>query len=245
MRERIHKLLFESDTRAGRKFDYFIQSLIVLSLISFAIETLPNLPMSLRFSLAGFEVFVIFIFTLEYALRIYAAKDRWGYIFSFFGLVDLIAILPFYMVFALDLRVVRAFRILRVFRVLKLVRFNRAVERYKMAYSIVKEELALFFVVTGILTYLAAAGIHFFEHEAQPEQFQSIFHSFWWAIVTITTVGYGDVYPITLGGRIFTLFILIAGVGVVTVPAGLVASALSKAREVQSEKVETPEKSEN
>lgn len=236
MRERVHKLLFEADSRAGRWFDYFIQSLIVLSLISFAIETLPDLPMPIRLSLAGFEVFVIFVFTAEYALRIYAARNRWGYIFSFFGLVDLIAILPFYIVFALDLRVVRAFRILRVFRVLKLVRFNRAVERYKMAYSIVKEELALFFVVTGILTYLAAAGIHFFEHEAQPEQFQSIFHSFWWAIVTITTVGYGDVYPITLGGRIFTLFILVAGVGVVTVPAGLVASALSKAREVQSEK---------
>ncbi len=238
MRELIYKLVFESDTRAGRLFDCTIQSLIILLLISFAVETLPNLPMSLRYGLASFEVLVIFVFTIEYALRIYAAKNRFKYIFSFFGLIDLIAILPFYLIFASYLRLVRAFRFLRVFRVFKLVRFNKAIKRYQIAFSIIREELVLFFLVTGILTYLAATGIHYFEHEAQPEQFQSIFHSFWWAVVTITTVGYGDVYPITLGGRVFTLFILMAGVGVVTVPAGLVASAIYKAREIEEKEAE-------
>ena len=93
----------------------------------------------------------------------------------------------------------------------------------------------LFMIVILILLFIVSAGIYFFEHEAQPEVFKSIFHSAWWSIVTLTTVGYGDVYPITIGGKIFTFFVLIIGVGVVTVPAGLVATSLSKAREIQDE----------
>lgn len=89
--------------------------------------------------------------------------------------------------------------------------------------------------MTAIFLFLASAGIYYFENAAQPESFASIFHSGWWAIVTLTTVGYGDVYPITLGGRIFTFFILMVGVGIVTIPAGLVASALTKARQIEDE----------
>ena len=96
-----------------------------------------------------------------------------------------------------------------------------------------KEEVALFLIVTLILIFIVSAGIYFFENEAQPDKFQSVFHSMWWTIVTLTTVGYGDVYPITVGGKIFTFFILILGLGIVTIPAGLVASALSKAREIE------------
>ena len=96
-----------------------------------------------------------------------------------------------------------------------------------------KEEVALFLIATLILIFIVSAGIYFFENEAQPDKFQSVFHSMWWTIVTLTTVGYGDVYPITVGGKIFTFFILILGLGIVTIPAGLVASALSKAREIE------------
>ena len=91
----------------------------------------------------------------------------------------------------------------------------------------------LFMMVILILLFIVSAGIYFFENQAQPEVFKSIFHSSWWSIVTLTTVGYGDVYPITLGGKIFTFFVLIIGVGVVTIPAGLIATALAKAREIQ------------
>ena len=104
-----------------------------------------------------------------------------------------------------------------------------------MAAKIVKEELVLFLMVAAIFVFVAASGIYFFENEAQPEKFSSVFHSLWWAIVTLTTVGYGDVYPITIGGRIFTFFVLLIGVGIVAVPAGLIASALSKAREIEEE----------
>jgi voltage-gated potassium channel len=153
-------------------------------------------------------------------------------------LIDLIAILPFYLPGTIDLRYLRVFRVFRVFRALKLIRYNKALNRFHIAAGIVREEMVLFFLVTGILMFLTAAGIYFFEHEAQPDQFASIFHSLWWAVVTLTTVGYGDVYPITLGGKMFTFFVLVIGVGIVTVPAGLVATALSKAREIEKEELE-------
>lgn len=104
-----------------------------------------------------------------------------------------------------------------------------------MAYSIVREEIILFFIVTGIFLFLASAGIYYFENPMQPDKFSSIFSSGWWAVVTLTTVGYGDVFPITVGGKIFTFFILMVGVGIVTIPAGLVASALTKARQIEDD----------
>ena len=132
-----------------------------------------------------------------------------------------------------DLRFLRAFRIFRLFRALKLIRYSKAINRLSTAIDIVKEELVLFFVIILILIFMVSAGIYFFENEAQPDIFQSIFHSMWWAIVTLTTVGYGDAYPITMGGKIFTFFVLIIGVGVVTIPAGLIGSALSEARNLE------------
>ena len=160
------------------------------------------------------------------------SKKPFGYIFSFYGLIDFLAVIPYYLS-SIDLRFLRAFRVFRIFRAFKLIRYNKALNRFQIAYRIVKEELMLFLVVIVILLFNVSAGIYFFENQAQPDVFKSIFHSSWWSIVTLTTVGYGDVYPITLGGKIFTFFVLIIGVGVVTVPAGLVATALSKAREIQ------------
>ena len=142
---------------------------------------------------------------------------------------------PFYGANFIDLRFIRVFRIFRVFRALKLIRYNKALNRFNIAAGIVKEEIVLFFIVTSIFVFLSSSGIYFFENEAQPNVFTSVFHSLWWAVVTLTTVGYGDVYPITIGGKIFTFFVLIIGVGIVTVPAGLVATALSKAREIEEE----------
>jgi len=238
MREKLRLIVEDNTTRKGKYFDYFIQLLILLSLISFSIETLPDNSSRTIKILDLFEIFCIAIFSIEYLLRVYVAKSPFKYIFSFYGVIDILAILPFYLRGAMDLRVLRAFRIFRIFRALKLIRYNRALNRFKIAARIVKEELVLFLVVTGILIFLASAGIYFFENEAQPELFKSVFHSFWWSIVTLTTVGYGDVYPITMGGKIFTFFVLIVGVGIITIPAGLVASALSKARKIEDEEIE-------
>ena len=155
------------------------------------------------------------------------------YIFSFYGIIDLLAILPFYLKGTIDARAIRAFRVFRVFRALKLIRYNRALRRIHLASRMVREEVILFLIITSIFIFLSSAGIYFFENEAQPDVFKSVFHSTWWSVVTLTTVGYGDVYPITVGGKIFTFFILLIGVGIVTIPAGLVATALSKAREIE------------
>lgn len=228
-----HNIIEDNTTKKGRYFDYFIQLLIILSLVSFSIETLPDISDKSKLWLRYFEVFSILVFSIEYLLRIWVSKKPVSYIFSFYGIIDILAILPFYLVGFLDLRFLRAFRILRIFRALKVIRYNKAIQRFGVAFKLVKEEIVLFIVCTIILIFITSAGIYYFENEAQPETFKSIFHSAWWSIVTLTTVGYGDVYPITLGGRIFTFFVLMIGVGLVTVPAGLVASALSKAREIE------------
>lgn len=229
MKEKLRLIIEDNTTKAGRRFDYFIQILIILSLLDLAIETLPDNSETTKLFLRRFEVFSIAIFSIEYLLRVYIAKKPLKYIFSFYGLVDLLAILPFYLRTAIDLRSLRIFRIFRIFRAFKLVRYNKAMNRFYIAFKIVREEIMLFLMVTAIFLFLTSAGIYYFENEAQPEIFKSIFHSGWWSVVTLTTVGYGDVYPITVGGKIFTFFILILGVGVVTIPAGLVASALTKA----------------
>lgn len=216
------------------KWDYAIQILIVLSLISFAVETLPGLSIAVRKELKVFETISVLVFTLEYLVRFFCARPRFGYMFSFFGLVDLAAILPFYLSTGIDLRSIRAFRLLRLFRLLKLVRYSAAVRRYHRAFDIAREELVLFGATALILLYLAAVGIYYFENPAQPTVFVSIFHSLWWAVCTLTTVGYGDIYPVTVGGKIFTFVVLVIGLGVVAVPSGLLASALSKAREEEN-----------
>lgn len=235
LKERLRSIIDDNTTRLGKYFDLTIQVLIFISLIAFAVETLPNNSEDAISLLNFIEYFTVIIFSIEYILRIYCAKEPLKYIFSFYGLVDFLAIIPFYLQFGLDLRSLRAFRVFRVFRALKIVRYNKALKRFGIAANIVKEEVVLFLIIILIFIFLVSSGIYFFEHEAQPEAFKSIPHSFWWTIVTLTTVGYGDVYPVTLGGKIFTFFVLMIGVAVVTVPAGLVATALSKARQIEDE----------
>ena len=235
-----HKLreIVDDNTRlSGKVFDYVIQSLILLSLVSFSVDTLPGNPDRLNVALRIIEVVCVVVFSIEYVLRIYVAQKPFKYIFSFYGLIDLIAILPFYISRTIDLRSLRVFRVFRIFRALKLIRYNRALRRFHIAFRIIREELILFAILSAIMIFLSASGIYFFENKTQPELFRSIFHSLWWAIVTLTTVGYGDVYPVTVGGKIFTFFVLIVGIGIVTVPAGLVASGLSKARQIEQEEM--------
>ncbi len=234
----LKQIIERHDTKAGRAFDLVIQSLIVLSLVSFSIETLPSLSAGLRRILYWTEAVTVAIFTIEYLLRIYVADRKLAFIFSFFGLVDLLAILPFYVAPGLDLRAVRSFRLLRLFRILKLARYNKAVRRFHRALHIAREELTLFLFVALILFYLSAVGIYYFENEAQPVIFASVFHSLWWAVCTLTTVGYGDIYPITVGGRVFTFFVLLVGLGVIAVPTGIVATALAQARELEESEKE-------
>jgi voltage-gated potassium channel len=235
MKEKLRIIIEDNTSQKGKVFDYFIQVLIFLSLIAFTVETLPNNSVDTVNILNNFELICVIIFSVEYILRIFVSKNPFKYIFSFYGIIDFLAIFPFYLRGIFDLRALRAFRIFRIFRALKLIRYNKALNRFHIAAKIVKEEIILFLIITFIFIFLASAGIYFFENEAQPKVFASVIHSGWWAVVTLTTVGYGDVYPITTGGKIFTFFILLIGVGIITIPAGLVASALSKAREIEED----------
>lgn len=211
-------------------FDLFIQALVLLSLISFSLETLPGLTAREQQVLSWMEYSIVGIFTIEYLARCWVADKVRDHAFSFFGVVDLISILPFYLSLGIDLRALRAVRLLRIFRVLKLFRFGNALERFSKAVTLAAPELIIFSFATFIIMYLAAVGIYYFENPAQPENFPSVIHSLWWATTTLTTVGYGDIYPITAGGKIFTFFILMLGLGIVGVPTAIIASTLSAVR---------------
>ena len=238
MFKEIKHIIEKNESRKGRVFDIFIQLLIIVSLATYSIETLPNLSSQNKSYLQTVELIIVIIFTIEYILRVIVSDKPVKFFLSLYGLIDLFAILPFYLSFGIDLRGIRAIRLLRLFRAFKLLRYNKALQRFNIALRLSKEEFVLFSFISLIMLYLSAAGIHYFENKAQPENFSSIFDSLWWAICTLTTVGYGDVYPITIGGRIFTFFILIIGLSIVSVPAGIISSALSKAREMQNQENE-------
>lgn len=217
------------------RWELFIQAVILLSLADFALETLPTLSPTQRTLLAWVEVFSVTVFTVEYVVRAVGSRPPTKYLLSFYGIVDLLAILPFYLGLIVDLRALRSLRFLRLLRILKLTRYSKAWRRFHRALIISREELILFAATALVLIYLAAVGIYYFEHEAQPEVFTSMFDGLWWAVATLTTVGYGDSYPVTAGGRFFTFVILVIGLGIVALPSGIVASALAKAREEEDE----------
>ena len=227
----IAEVVQRSDTPAGRVFDLCVLALILYSIVTLSIETVPDLSEPSKKFLRISEILVTLLFTVEYGLRIATSSQRIKYIFSFLGIIDLIAIAPFYLALGVDLRGIRAFRLFRVFRILKLTRYSKAMKRFGKALDLAREEIVLFMLTTTVLLFLSAVGIYYFENQAQPEHFKSIPHSLWWAVATLTTVGYGDVYPVTAGGKFFTFAILMIGLGIVAVPAGLVASALSNVQE--------------
>jgi voltage-gated potassium channel len=212
------------------RWETVIEVLVVANLVALAFETLPTLSPFWREALWTFEVLCAAVYTVEYGVRLYLARPRMKYVTSFYGIIDLLAILPFWLMAAFNLQAVRAFRLLRLLRLFKLVRYTNAVHRFRRAFVIARDDLVLFGVIALIVLYLSAIGIYHFEHDAQPERFSSVFDSLWWALATLTTVGYGDIYPITAGGRLFTFIVLVCGLGVIAVPSGLLASALSRVR---------------
>ena len=212
------------------EYTWCITGLILFSVICFSLETLPDLNERVIAFLSYAEIVITVLFTIEYIIRIALSERRLRFIFSFYGLVDLLAILPFYLAFAVDLRSLRLVRLLRAVRILKLARYSSAMKRITLALYAAKEELIIFTFASFVLLYLAAVGIYHFEHAAQPEVFRSIFDCLWWSVATLTTVGYGDIFPITDGGRFFTFIVLMIGLGLVAVPTGIVASSLSAIR---------------
>jgi len=209
-------------------FDKFIYALIILNLISMVIESEPGLTVNTKAYLFYFEVISISIFSLEYLTRTWLSlKQKKNYNLSFFGIIDLISILPFFFSSTLgfDGRFVRIFRLFRVSRILKLGKFSKSFELLGDGIYNVKRELYITFFIAFIMLFFSASGIYYLENPEQPEAFSSITESFWWAVSSLTGVGFEEIFPKTIGGKLFGTLISLVGIGVVAVPTGIVSAS--------------------
>lgn len=225
-RRAILQVLDGTHPTIGRGVALLLHILIVISAVAIAMETVETLPATLRRVLTWVEYLILAIFTVEYMLRLACSDRPLRYAVSFWGIVDFLAIVPAILFLVPDAQSIRSLRLLRLVRLLKLFYASRALDRLSRAFEKNRAELMIFSFIALVVLYLSAVGIYHFEHQAQPETFGSIPAALWWALATLTTVGYGDVYPVTLAGRAFTGIVLLVGLGIIAVPAGLITSAL-------------------
>lgn len=238
MKNRIYQLVVKGShgKRINILFDYMIMSLILLNVAAIILETLPDLELKFAHFFRIFEVVSVIIFTIEYMMRIYVsdrthpASSRFQsvlkFIFSGYGLIDLFAILPFYLpfLFSIDLRFLRILRMIRFMSIFKINRYNRSVN---LIWTVVKEkraELTITVFLAFLILLIASFLMFYAEGEVQPDKFPNIAACFWWAIETLTTVGFGDVYPVTPVGKFISGLIAILGIGLVALPTGIVSA---------------------
>jgi len=229
-REKLHEIIFEADTKAGKLFDVILLVSIVLSVIVVMLDSVKSISTKHGELLLLLEWTFTILFTAEYFLRIYTIGKPLKYIFSFYGIVDLLAILPTYIgLFFPNTRyfaVVRILRVLRVFRVLKFVQYLGAANSLMLALKSSRKKITIFIFTVLILVVILGSVMYIIEGEENG--FTSIPHSIYWAIVTLTTVGYGDISPQTPLGQTLAAFIMILGYGIIAVPTGIVTSEMSR-----------------
>ena len=238
LRKKIYTVVFGSDTPGGRLFDGILLILILLSIVSVFLESVEKFSSSYLLYIQIAEWIFTLLFTIEYALRVYSSKKPSRYIWSFYGLIDLLAILPAYisLVFVGShyLIVIRAFRLLRVFRILKLSRFLSEGNTLRMALQSSMYKITVF--LTSVVTLVIIVGTLMYVVEGSASGFTSIPVSIYWAIVTITTVGYGDISPVTPLGQILASILMITGYGIIAVPTGIVSVEMARATEEARDK---------
>ncbi|MBR1584350.1 MAG: ion transporter [Clostridia bacterium] len=231
----------DGDNRASRVFDLLIMGLIVLSVVTIVLESFDDLNTRYRALFSAFESFTVAIFTVEYALRIWTADllypnekhPRLKYVFSFLAIIDLMAILPFYLPFlSADFRFLRMVRLLRLFRLFRVFKMGRYLEALQTVMQVIRasaSRLVIAVVLCFFVMLFSAIIMYTVENPVQPEQFPNVIASLWWAICTLTTVGYGDVYPITAVGRFFAALISLVGIGIIAIPTGIIAAGFTTA----------------
>ena len=223
----------------SRFVDIFLLTLIFLNVLMVILETIEDLFLNYNKFFRMFEYFSILIFSLEYAGRFWSCVEdnhdsssflriRMKYLLSFPALVDLIAILPSLLAFIFPSVDLRFIRVLRILRFLKFSRYSTSINNLLKVIWDQRKSFGAAFFILFIMLILASSGIYLVEKDAQPEKFGSIPQAMWWSIVTLTTVGYGDVYPITALGKIFGSVIIILGIGTVALPSGILASAFTE-----------------
>lgn len=230
LRKRIHEIIFEADTRAGKAFDIALLVAIIMSVLVVMLESVRSLDKKFAPEFDTLEWIFTILFTIEYLLRIYVTNKPFKYIFSFYGIIDFLSIIPTYLGLfiggAEPLLVIRSLRLLRVFRVLKLTRYVGESNQLVSALMASKRKILVFLFAVLALTIVMGTAMYLIE--GRKNGFDSIPHSIYWAIVTLTTVGYGDISPHTWAGQILASVIMILGYGIIAVPTGIVTSEMTK-----------------
>jgi len=243
----------ESGDRASSIFDWSIMALIALSILTIILDSFQNIHERYQTLFQTFEVITVIVFTIEYILRIWTADllypdakhPRLKYCFSFMAIVDLLAILPFYLpFFSADLRFLRMMRLFRLFRLLRVLKLGRYLDALQVIVKVIRTsgpQLIMSVVICFFVMLFSAIIMYEVENPVQPEQFPNVLSSLWWAICTLTTVGYGDVYPITAVGRFFASVISLVGIGIIAIPTGIIAAGFNQVinKEQDKDAVET------
>lgn len=226
----------EEDDKLGKAVDVALLVLILLNVIDVMLETVPAINDRMGRYFYSFEIFSVVVFSVEYVLRLWVCTvheeykgpvvGRLKYAITPMALIDLLAVLPFYLplLFTQDLLMLRLFRLFRLLRLLKALRYSESLKVFTDVYRMKRSELAVVFMAIVFLLIMASALLFHLEHEAQPEAFSSIPASMWWGVATLTTVGYGDITPITPMGKFFGAIIALLGIGLFALPAGIIGS---------------------
>jgi voltage-gated potassium channel len=235
-KEKLHEIIFEADTKAGKIFDEILLVFILLSVGVVMLDSVPRIQQDYKPYLNIAEWFFTFIFSFEYILRVWTTKIKSRYIFSFYGIIDLLSVLPTYLSLFLTgthfLVVIRILRLLRVFRVLKLVQFIGASRVLLKSFASSKHKITVFFLF--VLLIVTIMGSIMYIIESPEDGFTSIPRSIYWAIVTLTTVGYGDIAPQTFFGQFIASIVMLMGYAIIAVPTGIITSDFIKESKHQS-----------
>ncbi|PLX02943.1 MAG: ion transporter [Marinilabiliales bacterium] len=235
LKEKLHDIVFEADTREGKIFDVVILILILLSILLVMLESVKEIEIHFDRLFYFLEWIITIVFTIEYILRIIITRRPIKYIFSFYGIIDLLAVAPTYMGLILSgvggLVVIRAMRLLRVFRIFKLTRYTNEARNIMLALRASKAKLLVF--LFSVLTIVTIIGTLMYLIEGSSSGFTSIPRSMYWAIVTLTTVGYGDIAPQTAFGQLLSSFVMILGYAIIAVPTGIVSVEISRLKKHQ------------
>ena len=229
-KHRLHEIIYEADTPSGKFFDVVLLIAILASILFVMLESVPSINDEYGKFLNIAEWVITILFSVEYILRIVAIKKPWKYVFSFYGIIDFLSTIPKYLSLILvgthNLAALRALRLLRVFRILKLARFIGASNRLLVALRASRAKIAVFLFFVVILCIIL--GTLMYMIEGADNGFTSIPRSVYWAIVTLTTVGYGDIAPGTPLGQLIASAIMILGYAIIAIPTGIVGSEMVK-----------------
>jgi voltage-gated potassium channel len=230
VRNKLYSIIFRSDTPEGRWFDIVLLWLILLSIAAVFLESVASIREKYLSVLYACEWFFTITFSIEYLLRLYSSPRRLRYVFSFYGVIDLLAILPGYLGLFIPnvqyLLVIRSLRLLRVFRILKLTRYLKESDVLKTALKASMYKIIVF--LATVVTLVTIVGTMMYVIEGEKNGFTSIPVSIYWAIVTITTVGYGDISPVTPLGQFLAGILMIIGYGIIAVPTGIVSAEMTR-----------------